>query len=85
MKKLPRKMIHLVIEEKRLVDEAQALLDKVAPELYEAGREKYRDDPEKLAEWEAEWADILRPPPPRPKAKRAVLPKKEEGEKKEEG
>jgi hypothetical protein len=80
MKKLPREMIHLVIEEKRLVDEMQAMIDKVAPENYKLGREKYRDDPEKLAEWEAEWADILRPDPPRPKAKRAVLPKKEEGE-----
>lgn len=81
MKTLPRKLIHLIFEEKQLVDEMQALIDKVAPELYKYGREKYRDDPAKLAEWEAGWEWYTRPAPPRPKAKRAALPKKEEGEK----
>jgi hypothetical protein len=76
VKKLPRKLIHLAIEKKRMADEMQALIDKVAPELDAFMREKYRDDPEKLAEWEAEWNIIS--PPSRPKAKRAESPKKAE-------
>jgi hypothetical protein len=76
MKKLPRKIIHLAIEKKRLADEMQAMIDKVAPELDAFIREQYRDDPVKLAEWEAEWKIIS--PPPRPRAKRAELPKKAE-------
>jgi hypothetical protein len=76
MKKLPRKVIHLAIEKKRLADEMQAMIDKVAPEMDAFMRETYRDAPEKLAEWEAQWNIIN--PPPRPKAKRAELSKKAE-------
>lgn len=76
MKKLPREFIHIAIEKKRIADEMQALIDKVAPEMDAYMRETYRDDPEKLAEWEDHWAVISPPPTPRPKAKRAELPKK---------
>jgi hypothetical protein len=76
MKKLPKELIRIAIEEKRLADEMGALNDKIAPALDAFMREKYKDDPEKLAEWEAEWQLIRPPTPPRPRAKRAELPKK---------
>jgi hypothetical protein len=78
MKKLSRERVRLAIEKKRIDDKLEALLDKIAPELDASIREQYRDDPVKLAEWEAEWALINPATPPRPKARRAELPKKEE-------
>ena len=78
MKKLTRERIRLAIEKKRIDDELEALINKVAPELDADIRETYKDDPEVLARWEEDWAVISAAPPPRPKAKRAAPPKKEE-------
>jgi uncharacterized protein (DUF2236 family) len=69
--KRPRTITQVALEKKRHMDELMAKAEEIMRELDPLVREKYRDDPVKLAEWE----ETICLDPPRRRAVRAELPK----------